>query len=238
MAISLPLNSRVRHTEEVIRAVTLDAHGVLLLPDPNAIRTILGPFDCRPNDLRCWQSHYEMVAILDSMADPDWPKMNRSFAAALGVQPRHQDQAGNELASEIYLGTSWVPAPGAAAALLRLTGQGFAIAVVTNTVHGATKDMLERMNVCGGSAAPVEAIIDSHVIGIEKPDRRPFQMALDAMSVTAAESVHIGDSLHSDVAGALAVGMEAVHIDPLHLCLSGEHQHSDTLEAYVSRLLD
>ena len=32
------------HDSEVIRAVTIDAHGVLLLPDPEAIGTILGEF--------------------------------------------------------------------------------------------------------------------------------------------------------------------------------------------------
>lgn len=143
------------------------------------------------------------------------------------------------LAERIYLGTSWIPAPGATAALAHLTNRGFGAAVVSNTVHGELADLLSRTGICevGGDLIPVAAIIDSQVIGIEKPDPRPFQMALEALNEPAANVLHVGDSLHSDVVGALGVGMSAVHIDPLNLCDDDQHEHSLSFEGFVSELV-
>lgn len=223
----------------MIRAVTLDAHGVLLLPDPTAIRLILRKYSCQPDDQTCSNAHYQMVRILDTFPHPDWQTMNRSFAQALGVQPTSQDDAGAMLAKSVYLGTSWIPAPGASAALAQLIGHGLGVAVVSNTVHGQLAQVLSRTELCsvGGDYVPVAAIVDSQSIGIEKPDPRPFRMALDALDVSPADCVHVGDSLHSDVVGAVGVGMTAVHIDPLNLCNDHTHGHAQSLGDFVTGLL-
>ena len=219
--------------------MTIDAHGVLLLPDPTAIVEVLEQFSCRPNDATCWNAHYQMVRLLDLTVDPDWPTMNRAFAEALGVRQPDQDEAGALLAEKVYLGTSWIPAPGASAALARLTESGYRAAVVSNTVHGEVAELLSRVGICGvgGDLVQMAAIIDSHTIGVEKPDPRPFQLALDALGESAANVVHVGDSLHSDVIGALGVGMSVVHIDPLNLCDEFQHDHSRSLEDFVNDLV-
>ena len=223
----------------VIRAVTVDAHGVLLLPDPVAIRTVLREFDCQPDDATCWEAHYRMVRLLDDTHDPDWPTMNRSFAEALGVAPLYQEHSGAMLARQVYLGTAWVPAPEASAALNRLVSGGYGVAVVTNTLHGEMAELLVRTKMCavGGDFAPVAAVIDSQVIGVEKPDPRPFEMALAALNATASECVHVGDSWHSDVVGARSVGMDAIHVDPLELCHESDHGHVSSFAAFVNELL-
>ena len=223
----------------MILAVTIDAHGVLLLPDPTAINSFLAQFSRQTDEETCWKAHYRMVRLLDLEVAPDWPAMNRSFAEALGVGPWDQEVAGSILAECVYLGTSWIPAPGATAALAHLVECGFRAAVVSNTVHGELAGLLSRSGMCevGGELSPVAAIIDSHVIGIEKPDPRPFQLALEALGETAANVVHVGDSLHSDVVGALGAGMTAVHIDPLNLCDDHRHEHSSSFEDFVSDLV-
>lgn len=43
-----------------------------------------------------------------------------------------------------------------------------------------------------------------------KPDPEPFDRALSALGVTPTETVHVGDSLRSDVAGARAAGVTPV----------------------------
>jgi len=224
----------------VIRAVTVDAHGVLLLPDPMAIKAVLEPFSCEPDEATCWKAHYQMVRLLDLADTPDWPTMNRRFAEALGVGPSDQDEAGSILADRVYLGTSWIPAPGAAAALERLTAIGLGAAVVSNTVHGDLAGLLTRTGLCdiGGDLVAVTAIIDSQVIGFEKPDPRPFQMALKALNEPASDVIHVGDSLHSDVVGALGMGMPVVHIDPLILCDDRRHAHSSSFEDFVIDLIN
>ncbi|MCI0547943.1 MAG: HAD family hydrolase [Candidatus Rokubacteria bacterium] len=58
-------------------------------------------------------------------------------------------------------------------------------------------------------------IVDSTVVGLEKPDPRIFERALTALEVGAADAVFVGDSLPRDMAGARAVGMR-------HIWLAGE----------------
>lgn len=77
----------MRHMESMteISTVTLDVHGVLLLPDPAALRQTLEPFGAEPDDEACWRAHFEMIHLIDRSAEPDWPAIHRAMAAALGV---------------------------------------------------------------------------------------------------------------------------------------------------------
>ena len=58
-----------------------------------------------------------------------------------------------------------------------------------------------------------------------------LHVALDALRVPADGSVlHVGDSLRYDVAGAVAAGLQPVHMDPYGLCPApGGHQHITSL---------
>jgi putative hydrolase of the HAD superfamily len=219
--------------------VTVDAHGVLLLPDPVAIRHVLSAFNCHPDDTTCANAHYRMVRLLDLTHDPDWAVMNRSYADALGVSASDQDAAGEILASTVYLGTAWVPAIGAVKALAQLVAAGYGVAVVSNTEHGEMAEVLARTNLCSidGECTHVAAVIDSYVLGIAKPDPRPFELAFAALGERASTCIHVGDSLHSDVVGAQGVGMEVVHVDPLSLCAESDHRHTSSFATFVSDLL-
>ena len=76
-------------------------------------------------------------------------------------------------------------------------------------------------------------IVDSAVVGVAKPDPRIFGFALDALGVPADGTVlHVGDSLRYDVAGALAAGLQPVHMDPHGLCPQPDgHPHVRSLAA-------
>lgn len=226
-------------TMGTFRAVTVDAHGVLLLPDPDTIRNVLSAFNCEPDDTTCANAHYRMVRLLDLTHDPVWATMNRSYAAALGVALEHQVAAGDLLASQVYLGTAWVPAPGAAEALAQLVASGYGVAVVSNTEHGEMAEVLERTGLCSvdGESTHVAAVIDSFVLGIAKPDPRAFELAFAALKENATTCIHIGDSLHSDVVGAQGVGMMVVHVDPIALCNDSDHRHTSSFATFVEELL-
>ena len=72
-------------------------------------------------------------------------------------------------------------------------------------------------------------VVDSTVVGVAKPDPAIFGIALDALGVPASASgtvLHVGDSLRYDVAGALAAGLQPVHLDPHGLCPTpAGHRH-------------
>jgi putative hydrolase of the HAD superfamily len=57
-------------------------------------------------------------------------------------------------------------------------------------------------------------IIDSHVVGFEKPDPRLFYHALEISGSDPESTLHIGDLYHVDVIGACSAGLHAVLLDP------------------------
>ncbi len=99
--------------------------------------------------------------------------------------------------------------PGAEAALRRVKAAGLVAGVISNS-NGSVRSILEA----GGLAAHLDFVIDSAVVGVEKPDPRIFRIALAEASVAPEEAVYVGDLYSVDVLGARGVGMEAVLLDP------------------------
>ncbi len=58
-----------------------------------------------------------------------------------------------------------------------------------------------------------DAVHYSTRIGAAKPDPAIFRAALRAHRIEAHQAMHIGDSLHADVEGAIAAGIRAVLLD-------------------------
>jgi putative hydrolase of the HAD superfamily len=86
---------------------------------------------------------------------------------------------------------------------------------------------------------PVGVVVDSAVAGVAKPDPAIFRIALDALGVPPSRTVlHVGDSLRFDVAGALAAGLQPVHLDPYGFCPNPDgHPHIRAL-AELAGMLD
>ena len=74
-------------------------------------------------------------------------------------------------------------------------------------------------------------VADSTRAGVAKPDPAIFGLALEALGVPASGTVlHLGDSLRSDVDGALAAGLQPVHFDPYGFCPAPDgHAHARSL---------
>ena len=105
--------------------------------------------------------------------------------------------------------TLWrVVRPGTLEALARLKSQGFKLAVVSNADGNVERDAKDF-----GLAPFFDTIVDSHVVGVAKPDPRIFHIALERLSVTPEEARYAGDIYSIDMVGALAAGIEAALID-------------------------
>jgi putative hydrolase of the HAD superfamily len=104
----------------------------------------------------------------------------------------------------------WNQADPAAAAALRAVARAGLVAGVVSNSNGSIRDVLEST----GLARHLAFVIDSAVVGVEKPDPRIFALALAAARVSAAEAVYVGDLYSVDVLGARAAGIDAVLIDP------------------------
>jgi 2-haloacid dehalogenase len=92
--------------------------------------------------------------------------------------------------------------PDVVPALARLRGRGFRLVVVSNA-NGRLRQLFDRLDL----ARWFTCLLDSHEWGVEKPDPRLFQAALEASGATAARTVHVGDLYHVDVAGARNAGL-------------------------------
>ncbi|MGH7415222.1 MAG: HAD family hydrolase, partial [Candidatus Rokuibacteriota bacterium] len=57
-------------------------------------------------------------------------------------------------------------------------------------------------------------IIDSAVVGVQKPDPRIFHLGLREAGVAPAEAVYVGDLYSVDVLGARAAGLDGILLDP------------------------
>jgi putative hydrolase of the HAD superfamily len=102
-------------------------------------------------------------------------------------------------------------------ALGRLRAAGVPVAVVSNS-----EGMLESIFAQLGIRDAVDLVVDSGVVGIEKPDPRIFRVALDHFGVAPGCALHLGDNFATDVVGARAAGIRVALVDPFgHL--DGRH---------------
>jgi putative hydrolase of the HAD superfamily len=218
----------------MISAVLLDAGGVLLLPDPVALRAGFAPLGVVPSDEQCWRAHYASMHELDRIGWADWDAVDRLLAREVGVREDDLD-AAVPLIEHLYQSVPFVPAPGALDGLRALEAAGYALAIVSNA-SGTMEAQLAEHRICavgGGDAVEVAIVVDSEVVGVEKPDPRIFGYALDALGVDAESCVFVGDTVALDVRGAEAAGITPLHLDPYGFCLDTDHQHARSLHEVV-----
>ena len=99
--------------------------------------------------------------------------------------------------------------PGARAAIREVKAAGLVVGVVSNS-NGSARALLDG----AGLAAELDFVIDSALVGVEKPDPRIFHLGLAQAGVAAHEAVYIGDLYSIDVLGARAAGLGSILLDP------------------------
>lgn len=93
-------------------------------------------------------------------------------------------------------------------AVSALEASGLALGIVSN-FEAWLEDLLATLGV--RDRFPVRVI--SGLEGIEKPDARIFELALERIGADAADAVYVGDNPEFDVEPARAIGMLPVLID-------------------------
>lgn len=203
-----------------VEAVLVDAGGVLVTPDPARIAAALAPFGLAVGADHCVRAHYAAVGELTRVTEGDssvFRPYHHAFAVSCGADDDVLDAAVAALADEFSRPPMFTYVlPGAVEALRALCELDLQVAIVTNS-GGYAEEMLRELGVCQAGAGPlpnVAMVVDSAVVGFEKPDPRIFEHTLDRLEVRADAAVHVGDTPAADVAGALAAGVTPVLIDP------------------------
>lgn len=82
--------------------------------------------------------------------------------------------------------------------------------VVVSNANGRLRHLFDRLDL----ARWFDVLLDSHEWGVEKPDPRLFELALEHSGADRARTVHIGDLYHVDIAGARRAGLrDAILVD-------------------------
>ena len=196
-----------------IRAIAFDVFGTLL--------RIHDPRDHWRQLLTAARRQHGL-AMLDPCRAPI--ETMAAFAAASGVRFQPEWQA--DLEAEI---ASIRMAPGAGETLADLRAAGYRIALASNlapayipTVDRLLGDLTDIR--CYSCAEDVQAI---------KPEPAFFHALTVKLGLAAADILMVGDSLASDIAGAAAAGMPALHLQP-QLDNPGENQIRNLFEVPIA----
>jgi len=200
-------------------AVLFDAGGVLVVPDPTVLGPLLAPHGGDPSIDAHIRAHYRGMAVksLAGVGEKFWDEYNHAYVASVGVAAEERDYAAHvlERTRNAYI-WRWA-IPESLTALAALCDAGVPMGVVSNA-SGQIEDALLRSRVCQvGAGAHVEmrVIIDSHVVGIAKPDPKIFDFALEHFSeFDRSRIAYVGDSVTMDIGGARAAGLLPILLDP------------------------
>lgn len=92
-----------------------------------------------------------------------------------------------------------------------LKGKGYYLAVISNS-DGQVRRLLTEAQL----DRYFNFIIDSHFVGVEKPNKRIFELGIKASKFKPHEIIYIGDIYSIDVMGAQGSGMQTILLDHLN----------------------
>jgi len=201
------------------KAIFFDAGNTLIFLNPSELLPIFREVGVEANEDLFWEAEFRarlgLARTVEDGAtgteDHMWQAYFSELFSRCGVpseQLAHVGTRVKEVHAESHLWTHVDPAT--APALEALKDQGYRLAVISNAdgrVEGLIRD--------AGIHHFFEFVMDSAVVGVEKPNPEIFLRACDQMGVGPEESVYVGDLYPVDVLGARKAGMEAILLDPM-----------------------
>jgi putative hydrolase of the HAD superfamily len=123
------------------------------------------------------------------------------------------EQAFSRMAEYHRVHNLWdQPNPQSHSVLQTLRSHGFTLGMISNSNGWVERLITER-----GLRPYFHFVLDSRLVGVEKPDPRIFQIALNQVGIGSAEALYIGDLYSIDIVGPRAAGMRAILLDPAGL---------------------
>ncbi len=200
-------------------AVLFDAGGVLVLPDPTVLGPLLAPFGGSLDVDRHRRAHYAGMAEKSraESLEGDWSDYNTAYVAAVGVADDDIAHAAVVLDHTRSAHLWRWPIPETVSALRALADADVPMGVVSNAT-GQVEAELRRSAICQtgeGRGAEVRVVVDSHVVGVAKPDPVIFDFALTHFEEFERSRIaYVGDSVTMDIRSSAAAGLHPVLIDP------------------------
>ena len=223
-----------------VELLSLDAGGVLVFPNFERISDTFARhgIEVSPDALQSADPYGRFaVDTADRVAstnDADRGSMHfRVMLERAGVPP---DAPIQRVLDELWVYHAehnlweYVP-PYVRPALEQLAATGVSMAIGSNA-NGIIERVFER----AGLRRFFTVICDSHVEGVEKPDRRFFEILVARAGARPETTVHVGDLFHVDVVGARSAGLRAILFDPHDLYAGHDVERLARLDELISRL--
>jgi HAD superfamily hydrolase (TIGR01549 family) len=200
-----------------IDTLFLDAGGVLVFPNWRRVSAALAAHDVAVTAEALAVAEFRAKRRLDlgdTIRGTDdrqrgWLYFNLTLEEAGVPLTAATDAALAELRSYHGEENLWEDVPADVAPTLdALRGLGLRLVVVSNA-NGRLRHLFDRV----GLTSRVDVLFDSFEEGVEKPDPRLFDIALQRSGGTRERTLHVGDLYHVDVVGARAAGIDAVLLD-------------------------
>ena len=196
-------------------AVLFDAGGVLVDLDygylERLVRASHGPVSraaLAEADGLARREINETVRTGGSVGDA-WRDYFRVLLARVGVPPAQHEAVIDSLwEAHERVGLWTVACEGALDLVGRLKRRGIRLGVVSNA-EGRVAQHLDT----AGFGGAFETVVDSHLVGVAKPDPAIFRIALERLSLAPEQAVFVGDLPEVDVRGAHDAGLTAVLLD-------------------------
>lgn len=199
-----------------VRCVSFDAAGTLLHPYPSVgdvYEEIARAHGCACSAAALnegFRSAFGFATKEKNIRDPEarerdfWRQVVQKTFALAAAEVTYFEPMFADLWEAFAHAERWRVTPDAESTLHVLRVRGYQLAVISNwdrrlhTVLRETK--LRRF---------FDAVIISSEVGSEKPGGKIFCVAQEALQTVPRECLHIGDSRHDDLEGALAAGWQA-----------------------------
>lgn len=180
------------------RGVALDELAAALRSTWTELRAELkredGPEDERLKEISAITKYRRLLEQLDQIDETD--------VAGLAVEIAELHHGSLVGASEAI--------EGAAALLDAVRSRGIPTVLISNWDHAnAARAMLEAT----GLAERLDHVVISEAVGLRKPHRRLFELALEPFGASPDAALHVGDLAEADAWGAGRLGFRTVWID-------------------------
>jgi HAD superfamily hydrolase (TIGR01549 family) len=219
-------------------AVLFDAGGVLVLPDPSVLRPLLVTYGGIDDTDAHRRAHYAGMAHKSrkGSAERDWSSYNDAYVSSVGVADDLIEHAA-EVLDHTRSAHLWRwPIPETLRALSMLAEAAVPMGVVSNA-SGQIEEALLRAGICQAGDGPgvaMRVVIDSHVVGVAKPDPRIFDHALPHFSeFDRSRILYVGDSVTMDIVSARGAGLHPVLLDPFDDHVGVDFERIASVEAIV-----
>jgi putative hydrolase of the HAD superfamily len=223
-----------------IETLFLDAGGVLVEPNWTRVAAVMSRhgFDVDPAQLAAAEPRakreMDVAQVIQATHDASRAWLYYELVLRYAGAPVPAELAARASAditathAESNLWETVVPGvPGALDRLSRLMPL-----VVVSNANGTVQSLFDRLDL----SRYFTHIVDSTVVGVEKPDPAIFRIALDRAGARAETTLHVGDLYHVDVMGARAAGLQAWLLDPAGLYPDADCPRVPTLAALADRL--